>query len=76
MTMTLMRIPTGPDRRPEILDAPERRGPKTLISQLIALHADGKLPLEKLEKRYSLDEIGQAADDMHRGVTVKPVIVF
>jgi len=28
------------------------------------------------EKSYSLDEIGQAADDMHHGVTVKPVIVF
>lgn len=50
--------------------------PATLIPQLIALHADGKLPLEKLEKRYSLDEIGQAAEDMHHGVTVKPVIVF
>ena len=44
--------------------------------RLIALHAEGKLPLERLEKRYSLDEIGRAADDMHRGVTVKPVIVF
>lgn len=50
--------------------------PAMLIPQLIALHAEGKLPLEKLEKRYSLDEIGQAADDMHRGVTVKPVIVY
>jgi aryl-alcohol dehydrogenase len=50
--------------------------PAKLIPQLIALHADGKLPLEKLEKRYSLDEIGQAAADMHTGVTVKPVIVF
>jgi aryl-alcohol dehydrogenase len=50
--------------------------PATLIPQLIALHADGKLPLEKLEKQYTLDEIGQAADDMHRGVTVKPVIVY
>ena len=50
--------------------------PQELIPQLVALHAAGKLPLEKLEKRYSLDEIGQAADDMHRGVTVKPVIVY
>jgi aryl-alcohol dehydrogenase len=50
--------------------------PRELIPQLVALHAAGTLPLERLEKRYSLDEIGQAADDMHRGVTVKPVIVF
>jgi len=50
--------------------------PRVLIPQLVALHASGGLPLEKLEKRYSLDEIGQAADDMHHGVTVKPVIVY
>jgi aryl-alcohol dehydrogenase len=50
--------------------------PATLIPELIALHAAGRLPLEKLEKHYSLDEIGQAADDMHSGATVKPVIVF
>lgn len=47
-----------------------------LIPQLVALHAEGKLPLEKLQKRYSIDEVQQAADDMHHGVTVKPVIVF
>ena len=50
--------------------------PQVLIPQLVALHAAGKLPLERLERRYSLDDIGSAADDMHRGVTVKPVIVF
>ncbi|MCP2638456.1 NAD(P)-dependent alcohol dehydrogenase [Microbacterium sp. HD4P20] len=50
--------------------------PADLIPRLIALHAEGKLPLERLEKRYSLDEIAQAADDMHQGRTVKPVIVF
>ena len=50
--------------------------PATLIPRLIALHAEGKLPLERLEKHYPLDEIGRAADDMHHGVTVKPVIVF
>ena len=50
--------------------------PATLIPRLIALHAEGKLPLERIEKRYTLDEIARAADDMHHGVTVKPVIVF
>lgn len=50
--------------------------PRALIPQLVALHAAGKLPLEKLEKKYRLDDIGQAADDMHHGVTVKPVIVY
>ena len=50
--------------------------PSELIPRLVQLHADGKLPLEWLEKRYTLDEIQQAAEDMHHGVTVKPVIVY
>lgn len=50
--------------------------PRVLIPQLAALHAEGKLPLEKLERSYSLDEIQRAAEDMHHGVTVKPVIVY
>lgn len=50
--------------------------PDELIPQLVAMHAEGRLPLERLERRYSLDEIGRAADDMHHGVTIKPVILF
>lgn len=50
--------------------------PRELIPRLIDLHREGKLPLEKLERSYGLDEITQAADDMHNGVTVKPVIVY
>ncbi|MEO8261639.1 MAG: NAD(P)-dependent alcohol dehydrogenase [Pseudolysinimonas sp.] len=50
--------------------------PTVLIPQLVAMHAAGTLPLEKLEKRYSLDDIAAAAHDMHSGATVKPVIVF
>lgn len=38
--------------------------------------ADGRLPLDRLEKHYTLDEIQMAAEDMHHGVTVKPVIVY
>ncbi|MDQ1129647.1 NAD(P)-dependent alcohol dehydrogenase [Microbacterium sp. SORGH_AS_0888] len=50
--------------------------PQELIPELVALHAQGRLPLERLERAYPLDEIGRAADDMHHGRTVKPVIVF
>lgn len=50
--------------------------PQQLIPQLVALHAEGRLPLERLERAYELDEIAQAAEDMHHGRTVKPVIVF
>lgn len=49
--------------------------PRQLIPVLVALHAEGKLPLERLQRTYALDQIAQAADDMHHGVTVKPVIV-
>ena len=50
--------------------------PAALIPELVSLHAAGELPLERLQRRYSLDDIEQAAHDMHAGVTVKPVIVF
>lgn len=50
--------------------------PRELIPQLVQLHADGRLPLDRLEKHYTLDEIQMAAEDMHHGVTVKPVIVY
>ena len=50
--------------------------PQELIPQLVALHAAGGLPLEKLERHYGLDEIGQAVADMHSGATVKPVVVY
>jgi aryl-alcohol dehydrogenase len=50
--------------------------PPVLIPELVALHAAGELPLERLQRRYALDETEQAAQDMHHGLTVKPVIVF
>lgn len=50
--------------------------PQELIPLLVDLHRSGALPLERLEKRYRLDDIAQAAHDMHGGATVKPVIVF
>lgn len=50
--------------------------PRELIPQLVQLHADGKLPLDRLERYYTLDDIQKAAEDMHHGVTVKPVIVY
>ena len=50
--------------------------PQVLIPELVQLHSAGKLPLEKIERTYDLDAIGRAAEDMHHGVTVKPVIVF
>ncbi|HET9656976.1 MAG TPA: NAD(P)-dependent alcohol dehydrogenase [Kineosporiaceae bacterium] len=50
--------------------------PETLIPQLVALHRAGKLPLEKLVKHYALEDLDEAAADMHHGVTIKPVVRF
>jgi aryl-alcohol dehydrogenase len=50
--------------------------PQTLIPQLVALHRAGRLPLDRLVKHYTLDELDAAAQDMHEGRTIKPVIRF
>lgn len=50
--------------------------PETLLPQLVDLHRTGRLPLEKLVRHYALDELDRAAQDMHHGVTVKPVVRF
>jgi aryl-alcohol dehydrogenase len=34
------------------------------------------LPLERLVRRYGLDELNAAAADMHEGRTIKPVVHF
>ncbi|MEO8464726.1 MAG: NAD(P)-dependent alcohol dehydrogenase [Gammaproteobacteria bacterium] len=49
--------------------------PQVLIPQLAELVMQGQLPLNRLTKHYRLDQLDQAAHDMHTGVTVKPVIV-
>jgi aryl-alcohol dehydrogenase len=50
--------------------------PETLVPQLVALHRAGRLPLEKLVRHYPLEDLDAAAQDMHRGITIKPVILF
>lgn len=50
--------------------------PETLLPQLVALHGRGLLPLDKLVRHYALDELDEAAADMHHGRTVKPVVRF
>lgn len=50
--------------------------PQVLIPQLVELVKTGVLPLKRLTKHYRLDQLDQAAHDMHAGVTVKPVVVY
>jgi aryl-alcohol dehydrogenase len=50
--------------------------PQTLLPLLVELHGRGRLPLERIIRHYPLAEIDAAANDMHSGVTIKPVITF
>jgi aryl-alcohol dehydrogenase len=50
--------------------------PAVLIPRLIDLHRSGGLPLERLVRHYTLDELDKAAADMHHGRTIKPVVRF
>jgi aryl-alcohol dehydrogenase len=50
--------------------------PETLIPQLVSLRRQGRLPLERLIRCYRLDALNEAAQDMHHGRTVKPVVLM
>lgn len=47
------------------------------IPKFARLYTDGKLPLEKLlDKRYTLDTINEALDDLEKRKVVRPLIVI
>ncbi|MHB1343323.1 MAG: NAD(P)-dependent alcohol dehydrogenase [Thermoleophilia bacterium] len=50
--------------------------PELFIPTLVQLHSQGKLPLERLIRRYPFEEIERAAADASSGSTIKPVLVF
>ena len=49
--------------------------PDEFIPQLMALHAEGRLPLEKLVKTFPLSQINEAIAAQHRGDCVKVVLL-
>ncbi len=49
---------------------------QSLIPAMVRLHAQGRLPVEKLITSYAFDQIQQAADDIHAGTVIKPVLHF
>lgn len=49
---------------------------QSLIPAMVRLHAQGRLPVEKLITGYPFDQIQQAADDIHAGKVIKPVLHF
>jgi aryl-alcohol dehydrogenase len=50
--------------------------PQDFIPRLIALHSEGRLPLERLISTYDFTEIEAAFADAANGSAIKPVLVF
>ena len=49
--------------------------PQQFLPRLLALHHEGRLPVEKLIHKYLFDEINRAVADAASGVAIKPVLV-
>lgn len=50
--------------------------PQAFLPQLIQLWREGRFPIDRLTKDYSLAEINQGFADSADGSTIKPVVVF
>jgi len=50
--------------------------PKTFIPKLVSLFQEGRFPIDRLEQRFSLDQVNEAAAAMESGAVIKPVIVL
>lgn len=50
--------------------------PKVFIPKLVQFYREGKLPVDKLVKTYSFDQINEAFEDSHSGKVIKPVLMF
>lgn len=50
--------------------------PREFIPPLVALHREGRLPLEKLIRTYEFEQIDTAFADAASGATVKPVLLI
>jgi aryl-alcohol dehydrogenase len=48
--------------------------PDVFIPTLIALHAQGRFPFDKMVKFYPLEQINQAMHDSESGKTIKPIV--
>jgi aryl-alcohol dehydrogenase len=49
---------------------------QSLIPAMVRLHAQGRLPVDRLITPYAFTEIQSAADDIHSGRAIKPVLRF
>jgi aryl-alcohol dehydrogenase len=51
------------------------QAPAVLIPRILALHRQGRFPLEAMIRTYPLDQIGKAVEDVLSGATVKAVLL-
>jgi len=50
--------------------------PRQFIPRLIDLHRQGRLPFDRLIRRYAFDQINAAAQDAAEARTIKPVLIL
>ncbi|GHJ84959.1 hypothetical protein NliqN6_1361 [Naganishia liquefaciens] len=50
--------------------------PREFVPFLIDLHRQGKFPIEKISKKYKVDQFQEAILAMETGEVIKPIIVF
>lgn len=48
--------------------------PDLFIPQLVDLYSEGRFPFDKLIRKYPFEQINTAIEDMHSGVTIKPIL--
>jgi aryl-alcohol dehydrogenase len=86
-TLGLVAVPPTPDRALELpwlsmlLQGQSVQGfiegnsvPDVFIPQMVALHAAGRFPFDKLIRVYPFDKINEAIEDQHAGKTIKAVL--
>jgi aryl-alcohol dehydrogenase len=49
--------------------------PKSFIPYLAELHRQGRLPIDRLMKKYPLSHINQAISEQQQGLCVKPILI-
>lgn len=50
--------------------------PDVFIPRLIALHRQGRFPMERMMRNYPFERINEAMDAAERGEVIKPVLTF
>ena len=50
--------------------------PQTFIPELVRYYKEGRLPIDKLTRFYAFQDITQAFEDSHKGLTIKSILRF